>query len=139
MNPKDIVRSGYDQIGAEYGRWSAGGTDHARERYTGVLLDSLPQGAAVLDLGCGSGELLTRRLTQRFRITGVELSPRMVELARQNVPNATFIQADMMSAEFAPESFDGICAFYSLTHLPWQSCQTYYRRSPPGSSPAAFS
>lgn len=72
----------------------------------------------MLDLGCGSGGLLTRRLAQRFRVTGVELSPRMAELARQNVPDATFIQGDMAAVAFAPESFDGVGAFYSLTHLP---------------------
>jgi SAM-dependent methyltransferase len=72
----------------------------------------------VLDLGCGSGALLTRRLAKRFRVTGVELSTRMVELARRNVPNAAFVRGDMASVEFAPESFDGVSAFYSLIHLP---------------------
>lgn len=117
-DPKDTVERGYDRIGAEYERWSEGATDRARERYARVLLDGLPEGAAVLDLGSGSGELLTRRLAQHFRVTGIELSARMVELARRNVPEATFFQGDMASVEFAPGSFDGVCAFYSLTHLP---------------------
>jgi SAM-dependent methyltransferase len=118
MDPKDIVERGYDRIGAEYERWSAKANDPARERYLGVLFDGLPEGAELLDLGCGSGELLTRRLSERFRVTGVELSSRMVELARRNVPGATFVRADMASVEFPPERFDGVCAFYSLTHLP---------------------
>jgi SAM-dependent methyltransferase len=119
MDPKDIVRQGYDRIGDEYERWSAAEvTDPARERYLGVLLDNLPGGATVLDLGCGSGALLTRHLAERFHVTGVELSSRMVELAQRNVPSATFICADMASVTFPPNSFDGACAFYSLTHLP---------------------
>jgi cyclopropane fatty-acyl-phospholipid synthase-like methyltransferase len=119
MDPKDIVRQGYDRIGDEYERWSAAEvTDPARERYLGVLLDNLSGGATVLDLGCGSGALLTRYLAERFHVTGVELSSRMVQLAQRNVPSATFICADMAWVTFPPNSFDGACAFYSLTHLP---------------------
>ena len=118
VDPKDLVERGYDRIGAEYERWSEEATDYAREYYLRVLLDSLSEGASVLDLGCGSGELLTRRLAERFQVTGVDLSTGMVELARCNVPNAKFIRGDMAAVEFAPESFDGVCAFYSLTHLP---------------------
>ena len=127
-HPKDIVKRGYDRIGAEYERWSEGATDHAREHYTRVLLDGLPEGAAVLDLGSGSGELLTRQLAGRFRVTGVELSSRMVELARRNVPNATYVRDDMASVEFAPGSFDGVCAFYSLTHLPPEELPALLRK-----------
>jgi SAM-dependent methyltransferase len=119
MDPKDIVRQGYDRIGDEYERWSAARVaDPARERYLGVLLDNLPKGASVLDLGCGSGALLTRHLAERFHVTGVELSSRMVQLARRNVPSATFVCADMALVTFPPNGFDGACAFYSLTHLP---------------------
>jgi predicted methyltransferase len=46
--------------------------DGVREGYLRVLLDSLPKGAAVLDLRCGSGALLTRRLSERFHATGSE-------------------------------------------------------------------
>ena len=129
MDPKDIVERGYDRIGADYERWSEGATDHAREHYARVLLDGLPEGAPVLDLGSGSGELLTRRLAGRFRVTGVELSSRMVELARRNVPDATFVRGDMASVEFAPGSFDGVCAFYSLTHLPPEELPAVLRRA----------
>ncbi len=100
MDPKDIVEQGYDRIGEEYERWSTKGTDPARERYLKVLLEGLPKGAQVLDLGCGSGALATRRLSERFQITGVELSSRMVELAQHNIPTATFVRADMASVEF---------------------------------------
>lgn len=128
MDPKDIVEQGYDRIGEEYERWSEKATDPARERYLKVLLEGLPQGAEVLDLGCGSGALATRRLSERFQITGVDLSSRMVELARRNVPSATFIRADMTSVEFSPERFEGVCAFYSLTHLPPREVPTLLRR-----------
>lgn len=55
-NPKQVVDHGYDRIGASYEHWSSKAVDHARERYTKLLLEELPERAAVLDLGCGSSK-----------------------------------------------------------------------------------
>jgi ubiquinone/menaquinone biosynthesis C-methylase UbiE len=51
-------------------------------------------------------------------MTGVDISAAQLALARQHVPNATLIQADMMALAFPPASFDAIVALYSLIHLP---------------------
>jgi len=118
MNPKDIVAHGYDRIAERYLAWSGTVRDDARDRYTSVLLDRLPPGATILDLGCGAGIPTTKRLAERFVVTGVDISARQVDLAAQNVPDAVFIQADVTALDFPPESFDGVAAFYSLTHVP---------------------
>jgi cyclopropane fatty-acyl-phospholipid synthase-like methyltransferase len=72
----------------------------------------------VLDLGCGCGVPVARRLAQRYAVTGVDLSPVQVERARGLVPNATFIRADMSSIVFPEASFDAIVCLYALIHLP---------------------
>jgi len=89
-----------------------------RERYTALLLDLLPAGAALLELGCGVGIPTTRRLAERLAVTAVDLSARQVELARANVPSATILHADMTALDLPPASFDGVAAFYSITHVP---------------------
>lgn len=91
-----------------------------RARYTSVLLDGLPPGAEVLDLGCGAGVPTTRALARCFCVTGVDISERQIALARQNVPGARFIQSDATQLDFPPTSFDGVVAFYSLIHVPRQ-------------------
>jgi SAM-dependent methyltransferase len=48
----------------------------------------------------------------------VDLSATQLEMARRNVPGATFLQADMTTITFQPASFDAVVAFYSLTHVP---------------------
>jgi len=116
VDPKEIVASGYDAVAERYAAWSAG--DRARRRYTDLVLDALPDGARVLDLGCGAGTPTAERLATRFEVTGVDVSRRQVELARRNVPGATFIHADMAALRFPPGSFDAIVAFYSIIHLP---------------------
>ena len=92
------------------------------------LISFLPQGATVLDLGCGAGVPVTRWLTERgFAVTGVDVSARQLELARKNVPEATFLKADMAEVTFAPETFDAVVAFHSIIHVPRKHHQELLR------------
>ncbi len=118
MDPKQIVADGYDRIAECYLEGSKHVRVEERERYTARILSALLAGAAVLELGCGSGLPTSKRLAARFKLTGVDLSPRHIQLARQNVPRSTFIQGDMTSITFPEASFDGVAAFYSMTHVP---------------------
>ena len=94
-----------------------GGVDHSG--WLARFMDALPPGGKVLDLGCGAGVPVARTLVDRgFDVAGVDLSPGQIERARELVPEATFQVGDMTKAEFAAESFDGICAFYSIIHVP---------------------
>lgn len=118
IDPKQIVQEGYDRIAEHYLEWVETDRSTTRLRYTQMLLDALPPGAEVLDLGCGAGGPTTKALAERFQITGVDISPRSVALARQNVPGARFLQADMAHLDFPAGSFDGVAAFYSVIHVP---------------------
>jgi ubiquinone/menaquinone biosynthesis C-methylase UbiE len=117
-DPKQIVAQGYDRIAERFLAWAENDTSGMREQYTHVLLQELPPGAKVLELGCGAGVPITRVLAQRFEVTGVDISARQIELARQHVPQARFIQADMAQLDLPPESYDGVAAFYALFHIP---------------------
>ena len=65
------------------------------------LADRLPEGARVLDLGCGNGAKIAR-LAGRFEVTGVDISERQLELARAAAPGASFVQADFVELDFPP-------------------------------------
>jgi SAM-dependent methyltransferase len=123
-DPKRIVAQGYDAVGDAYVEWTARSASDARRRYTDLLLQGLPEGAAALDLGCGAGLPTTRALARRFQVTGVDISPRQIERARRNVPSASFLQGDMSTLDFAPGSFDGVAAFYSIIHVPREEQET---------------
>ncbi len=114
---KRMVSAGYDRMADEYLKLF--GVSLVRQRKLAEFIDRLPAKAAVLDLGCGAGEPVARILTEHgFEVTGIDASSGQIERARRNVPAATFVQDDMTSAEFAPQTFDGVCAFYSITHIP---------------------
>jgi SAM-dependent methyltransferase len=117
-DPKKLVQSGYDVVAGEYASWAGRIDDPVRQRWVDFLLENHPEGAPLLDLGCGNGLPSTRELAGRFAVTGVDISARQLELAWRNVPNATFIQTEMSQLDFPPESFDTVTAFYSIIHLP---------------------
>jgi cyclopropane fatty-acyl-phospholipid synthase-like methyltransferase len=83
-------------------------------RFAGGLED----GARVLELGCGAGVPSTKELARRFRVVGVDISAAQVELARQHVPDAEFIRADLVNLRFARASFEGVAALYAISHVP---------------------
>jgi ubiquinone/menaquinone biosynthesis C-methylase UbiE len=117
-DPKRIVERGYDQIAERYATLAAQERSDERARYVDLVIQRLPAGAVVLELGCGAGGTTTQALAERFSVTGVDLSSRSVELARKHVPNATFLHADMAALELAPEGLDAVVAFFSIIHVP---------------------
>lgn len=120
LDAKQVVEQGYDRIAERHLEWAKSVRVEERARYTSVLLDQLSPGAQVLDLGCGAGVPTTLELARKFRVTGVDISKHQIALARQNVPTAQFIEADITQLDFPPASFDAVIAFYALIHIPRQ-------------------
>lgn len=116
--PMEIVAAGYDRIAARYLAWSNEIKGDPRLAFLDGLMARLPARPTVLDLGCGAGVPCTALLAEHGDVVGVDLSSGQLELARQNVPNARFIKAEMTTIELPPASFDGVTAFYSISHVP---------------------
>lgn len=82
----------------------------------------------ILDIGCGTGIPLTKQLVKSgFQVKGVDISTEMIEKARRNVPEATFIIGDIISLEI-DRKFDGILAWDSLFHLPLENQEKTLRK-----------
>jgi SAM-dependent methyltransferase len=79
--------------------------------------DLLPAGAAVLDIGCGSGKPIARYLIEQgCKLTGVDSSPEMIALCAASFPDLAWHVADMRTLSLA-QRFDGILAWDSFFHL----------------------
>lgn len=115
--PKEIVARGYDAIALRYAEW-AGKVDSPAMEWLRDLDARLPDGADVLELGCGRGVPATRELARRHRVTGVDISAVQLELARHHVPEASFVHADATELEVAPASLDAVVALYLFGHVP---------------------
>ncbi len=79
--------------------------------------DMLRREAAVLDIGCGSGEPIARYVAARGHpVTGVDSSPKMIDLFRANLPGKTADVADMRSLKL-DRRYGGLIAWGSFFHL----------------------
>jgi SAM-dependent methyltransferase len=108
----------YDPFASIYDRHMA--LDFAR-RVMPVLdrlvLRALPGGAPVLDLCCGSGRVTQALLERRFRVTGVDASEPMLQLARHHAPGAEFVLADMRRLALGSTYAAVVSTFNSLAHV----------------------
>lgn len=94
-----------------------------REAWTALINRWLPETSAkVLDIGCGTGSLSVVMAEQGHTVTGIDLSPAMIELARQKADqHGVSIDFQVMDAaypQFAPRSFDVILCRHLLWALP---------------------
>jgi SAM-dependent methyltransferase len=117
-DPKRIVAEGYDRIAERYSSWTGTELRGPRARYVEIVRDRIPAETEILELGCATGVPVTRSLADRYRVTGVDISPRHIEIAKCNVPSAAFILGDMTALDLQPATFAAVLAFYVITHVP---------------------
>jgi len=76
------------------------------------------KGDAVLDVGCGPGRDAKALGEEGLKVTGIDIADNFVKIAREQVPQANFMQMDVRNLLFKNNSFDGLWACASLLHLP---------------------
>ena len=118
----DLMRRYYDRRAHEYDDWWLGnglyadrerpGWDEEREVLTRVIAALAP--ARTLDVACGTG-FLTRHL--RGDVVGLDQSERMLDVAREQAPNATFVRGDALALPFEDGAFDRLFTSYFYCHL----------------------
>lgn len=78
----------------------------------------LPAGAKVLELGCGDGKTLFALVSAGLRVTGIDVSPTAVKLAREKVGRkAKLIVGDVCKLPFENNVFDAVVAVHVFDHL----------------------
>jgi ubiquinone/menaquinone biosynthesis C-methylase UbiE len=116
------VKAYYERRATEYDDWWLGTGLHAERVRPGwdqevnvlaELIASLPP-ARTLDVACGTG-FLTRHL--RGEVVGLDQSNRMLSVAREQAPDATFVQGDALSLPFDDGEFDRLFTSYFYCHL----------------------
>ncbi len=117
MEPKRIVREGYDLLGSRYAEWSSTSGSGARAWFLAEVLERLTAGADVLELGCGPGTAAAE-LAEDRSYTGVDLSAGQLAIARARFPDGRFLQGDLTDVAFSAASFDAVVAFYVFNHVP---------------------
>ncbi len=117
-DPKRIVEQGYDAIAARYAEW-ASSFDAPTGRWVDLLVERLPPGSRVLDLGCGNGTIVARRIVASgHRVVGVDISQAQLERAAASVPGIELVKADALEVDLPAESFDAVVSTFVFGHVP---------------------
>lgn len=119
MSHAEGVVATYDRIATEWRAQRLAASPEFRElALVDRLISNLSPGDQVLDAGCGPGEPIAAYVSKRgFRVVGIDGSPRMIELAREALPDVTFLLGDMRTTD--PDGpFDALIAWDSVFHLP---------------------
>ena len=135
---KQRLKEGYDTIATTYNAWTARHSETRLEWLDHLLAELKHEETplSVLELGCGAGEPVTRRLMERLpagsHITANDISSTQIALGKAALDKAnpppgtgttsttsvTWHEGDMMALSFPPASLDVVAGMYSIIHLP---------------------
>lgn len=113
----DAVRASYDAVADNYvamvgdpGPWHRGSLESFAEQVRDV--------GPVLDAGCGPGRIAGFLRDRGVEVIGIDLSPRMIDHAREQRPDITFDVVSVTDVDLVPGSLGGVLAWWSWFNLP---------------------
>ncbi|WP_432946878.1 class I SAM-dependent methyltransferase [Kribbella sp. CA-253562] len=116
----DVVRTSYDRVADNYVELNLG--DLTSYPWLRTAIDGFAAAVSglgpVLDVGCGPGDVTAYLAERGLEVSGVDLSPRMIEHARRRYPGLRFEVASATELELADASYGGILGWWSLFNLP---------------------
>ena len=108
---KDRIIQRYDARLARYGcsieTLASGSVQHQRMRHQVLVEVGVTSGSALLDLGCGFGDLYDYLCEHDLQVqyTGYDIHPKLIELAREKHPQAEFQCKDIQISAFPEFDF----------------------------------
>lgn len=111
---RDVTRESYDKTAVEY---QENTEKLLPQKKAEKFLGYLGANSLILDLGCGPGRDAKYFVALGHRVIGADISPQMIALAKDAVPEGEFVVSDIESLEQEEKSLDGIWASASLLHV----------------------
>ncbi|WP_418958851.1 class I SAM-dependent DNA methyltransferase [Streptomyces tritici] len=118
----DDTRTSYDTVAESYADYVRGLLDETPEERAVMALfaDEVRSNGdgPVADVGCGPGRITAHLAGLGLDAFGIDLSPRMIEVARREHPGLRFDVGSMTDLALDAGSLAGLVAWYSLIHVP---------------------
>ncbi|MDK0524694.1 class I SAM-dependent methyltransferase [Streptomyces sp. ML-6] len=83
-------------------------------------------GGPVVELGCGPGYLTAHLRDSGLDVSGIDLSPVMIDLARETYPDLRFEVGSMDALDLADGTLNAVVSWYSLIHTPPRDVPPYF-------------
>ncbi len=117
----DFVKQQYNKLADNY---LAGRDQFKNNKYLDKLSSMLPPGSTILDIGCGAGLPIDKYFVEHvFKVIGIDISEKQIELAKKNVPQGEFKVEDMSELKDTEYSVDAAVSFYAIFHTPREKHQ----------------
>jgi len=98
------------------------------KKFLDRLAGLVPRAAKILDFGCGIGIPFDKYLIGKsFKVTGIDITRKHIERAKENVPDAKFVEGDFSRMHLDNERFHAIIAVYSVFHIPREEQQDLFQ------------
>lgn len=119
MNTKDGIRTAYDRAASDYA--AAMWNELDKKPFDRMMLErfarSIPVDQTVLEIGAGPGEVSGYLSRLGVSCLGTDLSPQMIEQARECFPATRFEVQDFFQLTYPDQSFCGVVGFYAIVNL----------------------
>ena len=123
------IRSDYDRVAEEYARYYADELRHKPldRQFLDRFAREVKGRGETCDMGCGPGHVARYLHEGGAQVFGLDLSPKMVEKARQLNRGISFREGNMLALDIVSNSLAGITAFYAIVNLPPDSFPIVFR------------
>ncbi|GLZ43438.1 methyltransferase [Actinokineospora sp. NBRC 105648] len=83
-------------------------------------------GGPVAEIGCGTGRVTGHLARAGLDVTGIDLSPGMLAIARRDHPTIQFTEGSMLDLDLPDGTLAGVVAWYSIIHMPLDQLPTAF-------------
>ena len=89
-----------------------------------------PETKIILETACGTGEVARELVNKKYKVTGLDISEKMLEKAEKNLAKKDLVLADMIDFDL-DKTFDTVlCNYNSICHLlKWEQWQKFFKMS----------
>ncbi|GAA1448948.1 class I SAM-dependent methyltransferase [Leifsonia poae] len=134
----ESTRQSYDTVADNYADFTraAMGRAPVANSFLDLFSSLVDREGRVLDAGCGPGWVTAYLRDRGLNISGIDLSPRLIEIARTNYPEIGFEVGSITELPSPNRSLAGITCWWVLHHVPDSSLSTvlaqFFEKLKPG-------
>lgn len=120
----EFIKNAYDKIADLYLQQRNRYRNKETLEYFNSLLVSQRN---ILDIGCGTGiPIDTFFVKKGHSVIGIDISEKMLEIAKKSIPEATLVRKDILSLKKGEYSVDAVISFYTIFNIPKEEHQRIF-------------